>query len=142
MSTSATSVKKKFINENKIKFSEDDSIVTSEDYDFWLRLAFKKARFEFIDKCLGIWFLHEDSTSNKFYNHNKSYLNVALFHLENSRFNRELKKFLRRYLYFKYYISSLKHNLTNKNFFQALKFMTKLVFNFYFIFSLLKIKNK
>ena len=93
LSTSATSVNKKFINENKIKFSEDDSIVTSEDYDFWLRLAFKKARFEFIDKCLGIWFLHEDSTSNKFYNHNKSYLNVALFHLENSRFNRELKNF-------------------------------------------------
>ena len=106
-----------------------------------VEISIQKARFEFIDKCLGIWFLHEDSTSNKFYNHNKSYLNVALFHLENSRFNRELKKFLRRYLYFKYYISSLKHNLTNKNFFQALKFMTKLVFNFLFHFFFVKNKK-
>ena len=142
LSTSATSVNKKFISENKIKFSEDFSIVTSEDYDYWLRLAFKKANFEFIDSCLGIWFLHKDSTSNKYYNHNKAYLNVALFHLDNSRFNKNLKKFLRKYLFFKYYISSLKYNLINKNFFKALKFFMKLVFNFYFIFFLLKIKKK
>ena len=142
LSTSATSVNKKFKKDNKIFFSEDLSIVTSEDYDYWLRLAYKKANFKFIDSCLGIWLLHENSTSNKFYNHNKAYLNVSLYHLENSRFKKKTKIFLKKYLFFKYYISSLKYNLINKDYFRTLKFLTKIVFNFYLIFYLLKIKMK
>ncbi len=142
LSTSATSVRKKFINDNKIYFSEDRSIITSEDYDYWLRLAHKKANFKFIDKYLGIWFLHENSTSNQFNDHNKAHLNVSLNHLKDSRFDKSLKKFLKKYLFFKYYITSLKHNFINKNYLKAFKYLIKILVNFCFIFSLFKIKKK
>ena len=142
LSTSATSVKKKFIRDNEIFFSEDQSIKTSEDYDYWLQLAYKKANFKFIKKCLGVWLIHEKSTSNQFNNHNRAYLNVSLNNIEKSRFNIKLKKFLKKYLYFKYYLISFKQNFSHRNYFKSFKFLTKILLNFYFIFTFFKIKKK
>ena len=48
LSPSATVVRRDFIIEHKVKFSEKSEFVTVEDYDYWLQLAFYDARFKFI----------------------------------------------------------------------------------------------
>ena len=142
LSTSATCVKKKILKEKKIFFSEDRAINTSEDYDFWMQLAYKKANFKFINKYLGIWRIHKKSTSNKYDGHINSNLNVKLKHLENSKYNKKLKINLKKYLFFRHYIVSLKNNLNKKNFFEILKLLINIILNFKYILTFIKIKNK
>ena len=78
----------------------------------------------------------------QFNNHNRAYLNVSLNNLEKSRFNIKLKKFLKKYLYFKYYLISFKQNFSHRHYFKSFKFLKKILLNFYFIFTFFKIKKK
>ena len=58
LSTSATLVKRSFIYNNNIFFSEKKDFATVEDYDFFLNLALKNARFSFFHKVLeNIYFM-------------------------------------------------------------------------------------
>ena len=55
LSTSATSIRLDFINDNNLQFNESKEFVTVEDYDLWLNLARKKAKFKFIPRSLGFY---------------------------------------------------------------------------------------
>jgi glycosyltransferase involved in cell wall biosynthesis len=63
LSTSATVVKKAFLNKNKLQFCEAKEFITVEDYDLWLKLALAKANFKFIDKVEGEFTIHNDNNS-------------------------------------------------------------------------------
>ena len=65
ISTSAAIVKKIFLDENKIYFDENKDFAPTEDYDFWMRLAKKEARFKFLNYVLGEHLFHEESWGSK-----------------------------------------------------------------------------
>lgn len=83
LSTSATVIRKSFLLENKILFREDKIFNTAEDYDLWLRLANKGAKFYFLNKVLGEYNQNENSTSKKIDYHFKSIENVLIDHATN-----------------------------------------------------------
>ncbi len=84
-STSASCIKKSFIIENKIKFDENKSFVTAEDYSFFLYLAFKNAKTFFLNNPLGYRLIHSGSASAKVHLHlkaNKSVLRKHVFEVQ------------------------------------------------------------
>mgnify|MGYP001384383542 CR=1 FL=1 len=83
LSTSATIVNREFINTNKIFFDERLSFVTVEDYDFWLKLAFYKAKFKFIQSFQGEYLMHSSNESSKAERHHKNLINLLDFHVYN-----------------------------------------------------------
>ena len=97
ISTSGSTVKKKFLEENKISFSERKDFVTSEDYDFFLKAAKKNGIFFFLHLPLGEHLFHENSASYKFEEHKKSWKAVIDHHvLENQGFDYNKKIILDR----------------------------------------------
>lgn len=84
-STSASLVKKDFLNKKKILFNENKEFISSEDYGFFLSLAKKNARFNFEIEPLGYHFFHKQSTSANLVKHLNSTKCVLKFHLNNTR---------------------------------------------------------
>ena len=83
LSTSAVSISKSFIINNKLKFSEKVKFITAEDYDFWLKLAKRNARFYFCSMYLGFYQLHTKSNSTKdILNHQNNVNNVINYHIK------------------------------------------------------------
>ena len=142
LSTSATSVKKSFIKKNNIFFSEDKKIYTSEDYDFWLKLAFNKARFKFIDKYLGIYLIHKNSSSNTFISHDNASLRVTLNHLDKSKYQNNLKKKLKEYLIFRHKLFVLMNKIKKRKFIIFSKTFYQIIIKFYLFNLFFKIKKK
>jgi glycosyltransferase involved in cell wall biosynthesis len=68
MSTSAV-VARRDLLKSVGGFSEDPTIVTAEDYDLWLSLSKRNARFRFIDTLLGEYRLHDTSASSSTLRH-------------------------------------------------------------------------
>ena len=65
MSTSASVVKKKYLIDNKIFFSEEKDFTPYEDYDFWMRIAKNNGKFKFLNEVLGEHLFHPESWSEK-----------------------------------------------------------------------------
>jgi len=59
LSTSATCVKADFLIKHRLNFDENPKLSTVEDYDLWLQLAKKQAKFFFIQKSLGFYSVGE-----------------------------------------------------------------------------------
>ena len=55
LSTSATSVRSKFITDHNIQFREEKSFAMVEDYDFWLIIASLGGEFLFLKETLGYY---------------------------------------------------------------------------------------
>lgn len=92
-STSASTVNKNFLNEQKILFDEKKSFISSEDYSFFLNLAKKKANFLFLYNPLGYHLFHKNSLSSKISKHLQSTYNVKKYHIFNvQEFSKDKKK--------------------------------------------------
>lgn len=63
LSTSATSVRRSFLQEHQLSFNESPHYKIVEDYDLWLKLAHKGAKFGFVPKPLGDYVVDEGSLS-------------------------------------------------------------------------------
>jgi len=63
LSTSATIVRKKFLDKHDILFSERKDFIAVEDYDMWLQCAQAEAKFNFIDSVEGEYLIHNNNTS-------------------------------------------------------------------------------
>ena len=55
LSTSATTIRKSFLNDYQLFFNENHDFDIVEDYDLWLRVANKKAEFFLIKEVLGVY---------------------------------------------------------------------------------------
>lgn len=64
LSPSATCVRRSFLINNQLLFNESSKYVIVEDYDLWLRLANKKAKFNFINVCLGKYIIDDNNLSS------------------------------------------------------------------------------
>lgn len=81
LSLSATVVDRNFLKKNNILFSEKRNYVTAEDYDFWLNLAKKGAKFNFIKEILGVYLIHTTNLSSNVNLHIKNTLSVCKDHI-------------------------------------------------------------
>ncbi len=63
LSTSATVIKKNFLNKSLLRFREDKNYIAVEDYDLWLRLANCGAKFSFLNSIQGEYLIHAGNTS-------------------------------------------------------------------------------
>ena len=63
LSTSAVTVRTNFLLKHDLRFNERKDYVIVEDYDLWLMLANKNAKFYFINKFLGEYVIEEDNIS-------------------------------------------------------------------------------
>jgi len=92
-STSACVLRKKKLDEVG-GWNEDIGIVTSEDYDLWVRLTHAKTKFKFVHEVLGDYGIHSGNESSKVKVQFDSSLKVIRksFHLiENQSFLNKLK---------------------------------------------------
>ncbi len=81
LSTSASTVNRKFINKNNIIFDENKKFVTAEDYSFFLNIANCGGKFYFENKPLGFHLLHSKSASSNEDKHFKATENVIKHHI-------------------------------------------------------------
>ena len=81
LSTSATLVKRDFIDKKSIFFSEKLEFFTAEDYDFWLNLAFANATFKFVPSIQGEYLIHLSNNSGKYEKHFSTVRNVLKNHV-------------------------------------------------------------
>ena len=72
-STSAMVVRKSFLDSHQLRFNTAPDHVIVEDFDLWLLLARKGARFKFIDEILGRYVMESNNLS---YNGNRMRSNL------------------------------------------------------------------
>tara|TARA_B100001059_G_C17822621_1_gene579266 strand:+ start:1670 stop:2563 length:894 start_codon:yes stop_codon:yes gene_type:complete len=129
LSTSAVIVESLFIKRNKIFFNEDRSFFSVEDYDYWMRLAYNKAKFHFSSKILGIYNFNDDSISSNYYIHYHNTLNVLKYHCYKvNKFKNANETYNKAS--FRYKINFYKYQfLKNKNFFIILNILNLIILN-------------
>jgi len=137
LSVSATVVRKKFINEKNIIFSEKKEHITAEDYDFWLKIAYNEGIFLFIKDILGNYFIHKNNYSVKLDLHFHNIFNVCFSHSKISK-NKNHHSFI---LSRKYFLLSMQFLFKKKMF---LYFFKGIKTSPFFIFLLItnKLKSK
>jgi glycosyltransferase involved in cell wall biosynthesis len=81
LSTSATLVRRNFLNKNNILFRENKEFVTAEDYDLWMLLAQAGAKFKFIHSVQGEYIIHATNNSGQIERHTKNVINVIKNHV-------------------------------------------------------------
>ena len=113
LSTSAVIVESFFLKSNKLYFNEDKSFFSVEDYDFWMRLAYRKARFYFLDKILGIYNYNENSISSNYSMHYENTLNVLKYHCFKAKNFKYSNKIYKKASY-RFKINFYKYQLLNK----------------------------
>ena len=62
-STSAVSIRRRFLDDHALRFSEDLEIATAEDFDLWLRVCRSGPRIISINKTLGAYFAGTGASS-------------------------------------------------------------------------------
>lgn len=89
LSGSATVVKEKAIIEGG-GFGNNKNFFLIEDYETWLRLAYQKKVFSFMNECLGEYRMHGTNLTYKIENY-PSIINVIMYHFRNYKSNNPIK---------------------------------------------------
>ena len=141
VSTSASVVKKKFLLEKNILFSEKEAFVSVEDYDFFLNLALNHAKFKFLHKTLGKHFFHRNSYSRNFERHHKALEALLNYHIDYvQNFTNDKKKLLKKVNSTLSIIKSFDEIKFNKNYLKGFIILLKDFFRnpIYLILCLIK----
>ena len=101
-STSATIIKKNFLEKNEILFDESKKFFSVEDYDFWLKCAKHGMKFKFLNLFLGYYNVHENNITKNIFNHKKNYLRVLYNHIFKIQSFEKNKIILWKKMYIKY----------------------------------------
>lgn len=147
LSTSASVVKKDFLNKTKILFDEKKKFISSEDYSFFMNLARKKANFFFIRQPLGCHLFHKKSVSSNLFKHFKARDSVVRHHIFNiQEFTKNKKKLwseAKDFLNLKSYFFNLKKVSRYRRLKQIISFsVSKPLFTIWYIRGLLFKKFK
>lgn len=148
LSPSAAMVKRAFLEDHQILFREDKDFVTAEDYDFWLLLASKNARFTFIDSVQGEYTIHANNESGKLALHHKNVSNVLKNHAYQIQKIEADKDLLWKKIYCRILIGQARAELATKQFRNAIGSVckafqcSKSFFFSYLIYKFLPSQNK
>ena len=141
ISTSASIVKKNFLDRNNILFSEKKTFASVEDYDFFLNLALNNAKFKFIHIPLGRHLYHDKSFSRNLDRHHNALREVLFHHLENKqKFTKNFKTLKKRINANISLSMALNEMQFNKDIIKAIKILFKSLLSnhFYLIERLIK----
>ena len=136
LSTSATLVKRSFLNEKKLFFDESKIFITVEDYDLWMRMALFNGKFGFCETILGEYTIHNSNSSSNFEIHRSNLENVLRKHVfETQKFNADPKKLLAQ-IKPRLNIMDFKHDFNHNSFLSLKKLITQIFKNpvFHFIY--------
>ena len=100
-STSAVALRRSFLEENHLTFSEDPAFVTAEDFDLWLRVTCLPSTIVGVDDVLGAYF-GESGASTDFERHIQARHEVVRHHVcevpvesaETARFHKQAESSL------------------------------------------------
>jgi hypothetical protein len=106
-------------------FSEEPDIVTSEDLDLWLKLAWQVFCFRFADEILGEYYVHENSASNSIIRHMSSKFAVLNKHFSNAGGNTLWNRIRRRKTKALIYYGAARNYQQNRQRKNALSFFRK-----------------
>jgi glycosyltransferase involved in cell wall biosynthesis len=121
LSTSATMVKKSFLEKTGILFRENSEFVTAEDYDFWLQLAYANSGFLFISSIQGEYIIHSTNQSGQFIKHFISVEAVLKNHVFSIQSFTDNKQKLWSFVYSRFLINSGIHFLRQSNYVTGIK---------------------
>lgn len=85
LSTSATVIRREFLEKTKLQFREDKNFITVEDYDLWLHLAHAGAKFSFLRSIEGEYSIHGANSSanvERHYRNLKAMLHDHVFNIQ------------------------------------------------------------
>ena len=136
LSTSATLVKRSFLNAKKLFFDESKIFITVEDYDLWMRIALFNGKFGFCETILGEYTIHNSNSSSNFEIHRSNLENVLRKHVfETQKFNANPKK-LWAQIKPRLNIMDFKHDFNHNSFLSLKKLITQIFKNpvFHFIY--------
>jgi glycosyltransferase involved in cell wall biosynthesis len=120
-STSAVVIRRQFISEKNLYFSESPAIVTVEDYDLWMQLVNAGARPVFLHLVLGLCRLHKGGLSNDLDRHYPSLrylLRLHVFRIQSVTLNKDK---LWRYVSTRILICESAAHFKQKNYLRGLK---------------------
>ena len=63
LATSATALRRAFLDEHELRFNTDRGYVIVEDFDMWLHIARLGGRFRYLDEVLGVYTIEQDNIS-------------------------------------------------------------------------------
>jgi glycosyltransferase involved in cell wall biosynthesis len=92
LSTSATAIRREFLERESLRFRENAEFITVEDYDLWMRVARAGAKFLFISSYEGEYTVHGSNSSanmQRHYMNLKSLLQDHVFNLQEFSKDRE-----------------------------------------------------
>ena len=146
LSTSATLVKRSFLNAKKLFFDESKIFITVEDYDLWMRIALFNGKFGFCETILGEYTIHNSNSSSNFEIHRSNLENVLRKHVfETQKFNTNPKK-LWAQIKPKLNVMDFKNDFNHNSFFSLKKLITQIfknpVFHFIYIKNIMINKMK
>jgi glycosyltransferase involved in cell wall biosynthesis len=90
LSTSATSIRRSFLNQHQLFFNESHDFDIVEDYDLWLRVAKKKAIFFLLKEVLGVYVVNGKnliSDSDLYLNNLKNLYHHHIYELQDYELN-------------------------------------------------------
>ena len=128
ISTSATTIRKSFLQDHNLRFNESKNLITVEDFDLWLRLARAGAYFKFIKKVLGYYVVNNENLIG-----NKEIYLQSIGNLFNNH-----KRFLKENI-----LKNQRHIkvIDLRYEFMKLKYLKKTKFNFLINFLKILLKN-
>ena len=129
--TSATIVKKKTLDDNKIYFNEEKIFATADDYDLWMRLAMVNVNFKFLHKVLGDHPFLKDSWGYKISQlHKNSILSLLKHHIFYIQNFTEKKENLWSHVAARFMIDEIRDLYYAKTYFKAINLFLKLLYKY------------
>ena len=125
ISTSATMVRATLLKEVN-GFDTSPELISTEDYDLWIRLAAKSNKFAFIDEPLGEYHRHDNNVSANIEKHLAAELALLAKHFSvNAQFENVLARRRRKAL--AYYGAGRSLHRTNKHFLALKKYSRSMI---------------
>ena len=143
LSTSATLVKKNFLDITGILFKEKKEFVTAEDYDFWMRLAKANFSFAFVRSIQGEYIIHATNHSGQLERHFASVEAVLRDHVFSIQQFTNQKQKLWKFVVVRFFINSAINFFRQGNYVLAIKLIIGSLLKYpFFIFLYLSKRLK
>lgn len=129
LSTSATTIRREFLNRYNLRFNQSPGYVIVEDFDLWLRVAFHGGEFCFIDEVLGDYVIEKEgnisSNTKKLRENSENLLRDHVYKVQQFESNKDK---LWRQVSVKLEMQSVKDMLAARNYTSALIRIVQLFF--------------
>ena len=119
-STSASVVKRAFLEKNSLRFDERSDFITAEDYDFFLNLVNCNAKVKFFEDILGEHTFYKNSMSSNHFLHKEAVKSVLKHHVFKVQSFTKKKEKLWESLKWRFNIMDFIYNVKKKSYINSL----------------------